>query len=152
LLHFYFMYFLLLVQKKVPKKSTPATIYSRCRPDSYRDDLASVLLLTQLNNSYHRHNPGPKDEKSCFVIDCKPERRCVPFLPSLNLKYLFKRNGTRRYTNKKHQRWTSISEESISAFPMAWQKSLQLEHCKPSGQRLQRSLITRSNLFNLSVR
>jgi hypothetical protein len=24
-------YFLLLVQKKVPKKSTPATIYSRCR-------------------------------------------------------------------------------------------------------------------------
>jgi len=26
-----FMYFLLLVQKKVPKKSTPATMYSRCR-------------------------------------------------------------------------------------------------------------------------
>jgi hypothetical protein len=26
-----FIYFLLLVQKKVTKKSTPATIYSRCR-------------------------------------------------------------------------------------------------------------------------
>jgi len=26
-----FMYFLLLVQKKVPKKSTPAMIYSHCR-------------------------------------------------------------------------------------------------------------------------
>jgi hypothetical protein len=27
----FFMFFLLLVQKKEPKKSTPATIYSRCR-------------------------------------------------------------------------------------------------------------------------
>ena len=32
-----FMFFLLLVQKKEPKKSTPAMIYSHCRPDSYRD-------------------------------------------------------------------------------------------------------------------
>jgi hypothetical protein len=32
-----FMFFLLLVQKKERKKSTPAMIYGHCRPDSYRD-------------------------------------------------------------------------------------------------------------------
>ena len=97
-------------------KSTPAMMYSRCR----RPDLASVLLLTQLNNTYHQHNPSSWDENTCFVIHWKPERRCVPFLTSLNLKYLFKRNGTRRYTTPKRQRYTSISDECISAFPMAW--------------------------------
>ena len=65
-----------------------------------RPDLTSVLLLTEQNNSYHRHNPGPGDEKSCFVMHCKPERRCVPFLLSLNSKDLFSRNGTRRLAIK----------------------------------------------------
>jgi len=37
LLNHGFMFFLLLVQKKERKKSTPAMMYSHCRPDSYRD-------------------------------------------------------------------------------------------------------------------
>ena len=91
-----FTYFLLLVQKKVTKKSTAPMMYGHWR----RPDWNSVLLLTELNNSNHRHLPkNPKDEKTCFVIHCKPDRRYVPFLPSLNLKKLFKRNGTRRLTN-----------------------------------------------------
>ena len=43
--------------------------------------------------------PNLKDERACFVIHWKPKRRCVPFLPSLNLKYLFRGNGTRRLIN-----------------------------------------------------
>ena len=50
---FCFIYFLLLVQKKVTKKSTAPMMYGHWR----RLDLASVLLLTELNNSIHRHIP-----------------------------------------------------------------------------------------------
>jgi hypothetical protein len=39
------MFFLLLVQKKEPKKSTPAMMYSHGRPDSYRER-GQVLLLS----------------------------------------------------------------------------------------------------------
>src|SRR6187431_2735743 len=64
-----FMFFLLLVQKKEPKKSTPAMIYSHCR----RPDLASVLLLTQLNNSYHSHIPILRTKRlaSCLIANPK---------------------------------------------------------------------------------
>jgi hypothetical protein len=50
------MFFLLLVQKKEPKKSTPAMIpIAIGTAIAGRRDLTSVLLLTELNNSYHLH-------------------------------------------------------------------------------------------------
>jgi hypothetical protein len=50
------IFFLLLVQKKERKKSTPAMIpIAIGTAIAGRRDYASVLLLTELNNSYHRH-------------------------------------------------------------------------------------------------
>jgi hypothetical protein len=56
-----YLFFLLLVQKKEPKKSTPAMIpIAIGTAVAGRLDLASVLLLTVLNNSYHRHRRSMK--------------------------------------------------------------------------------------------
>ena len=62
------MFFLLLVQKKEHKKSTPATIpITIGTAVAGRRDLASVLLLTQLNNSYHLHIPILRAKNSLRV-------------------------------------------------------------------------------------
>ncbi|HEU4860113.1 MAG TPA: hypothetical protein VFT15_09770 [Chitinophagaceae bacterium] len=85
------MHFLLLVQKKVPNlppacrqtgqagKSTPATIpIAIGTAVAGRRDLASVLLLTELNNSYRLHILNLKREShtSCLMVNSKGA--CLP--------------------------------------------------------------------------
>jgi hypothetical protein len=64
------MFFLLLVQKKERKKSTPG---NDLQPLPGRPDVASVLLLTGPNNSNHLHNLNLKDEShaSCSIVISK---------------------------------------------------------------------------------
>ena len=62
------MFFLLLVQKKERKKSTPG---NDLQPLPGRPDLAPVLLLTELNNSYRLHilNLNDENHASCLIVN-----------------------------------------------------------------------------------
>ena len=61
------MFFLLLVQKKVPKKSTPATIYSRCR--------APWLSFTATVNSAKQFLSSTSTIRGAFALIrvCEPD-------------------------------------------------------------------------------
>ena len=93
---YHFLFFLLLVQKKEPKKSTPAMIYSHCRPDSYRDWLnssttvnwtkqflssASTIFEISLYNQFYFlfvNLPAPSfssNNNSYFFKECKRKRQ-----------------------------------------------------------------------------